>query len=50
MSNRDQNRLEILRAKIQQRKDCEKKAFETCMVLIDNELNSQETLIDAVIT
>ena len=48
MITADQTRIDAFRAKIEQRKACEKKAFDTCMQLIEEEKVSDETLINAV--
>lgn len=48
MSTVDQTKLDLFRAKVEQRKACEKKAFETSMELIDHDIVNEETLINTV--
>lgn len=48
MSSADQTKIEILRRKINERKACEKRAFETCVKLIEANQVDDETLIQSV--
>ena len=48
MATVDPSKLDALRTKIEQRKACEKKAFDTSMQLIDDAKVDEETLIHAV--
>jgi len=48
MSTVDQARIDAFRAKIEQRKACEKKAFHTSMQLIEEEKVNDDTLMNAV--
>lgn len=48
MSTVDQARIDAFRAKIEQRKACEKKAFQTSMQLIEEEKVNDDTLMNAV--
>jgi hypothetical protein len=43
-----QAKIDAFRAKVEQRKACEKKAFDTCMQLIEADRVDEETLINAV--
>jgi len=47
MSSAGQTKIEILRRKIDERKACEKKAFETCVKLIEANQVDDETLIQS---
>jgi hypothetical protein len=48
MTTTEQTKLDAFRAKIEQRKACEKKAFDTCMKLIEEDKVDDETLINTV--
>ena len=48
MSTVDQSKLDLFRVKVEQRKACEKKAFETCMQLIDPDKVDDQTLMNTV--
>jgi hypothetical protein len=48
MATGDQSKLDAFRGKVEQRKACEKKAFNTCMQLIEDDKVDNETLINAV--
>ncbi len=50
MSTVDQTKIDAFRAKIEQRKACEKKAFDICMKLIEEDKVDNEILINAVKT
>jgi hypothetical protein len=42
-------KIDVFRTKIEQRKACEKKAFDTCMQLIEEDNVENDVLINAVI-
>ena len=48
MSNIDQTKFNVFLAKVEQRKACEKKAFETSMELIDQDKVNDQTLMNTV--
>lgn len=48
MTTAEQTRIDAFRAKIEQRKACEKKAFDTCMQLIEEDKVDDNTLINSV--
>jgi hypothetical protein len=48
MSTAEQARIDAFRAKIEQRKACEKKAFDTCMQLIEADKVENDVLINSV--
>ncbi len=48
MTTTEQTKIDAFRAKIEQRKACEKKAFNTCLQLIEEDKVDNETLINAV--
>ena len=48
MTSENSAKLDGFRTKVEQRKAHEKKAFETCLQLIDAERVNEETLINAV--
>jgi len=48
MSTVDQAKIDTFRAKIEQRKACEKKAMTTCMQLIEEDKIDNETFMNAV--
>jgi len=48
MTTIEQTKIDTFRAKIEQRKACEKKAFDTCMQLIEADKVDDEILINAV--
>lgn len=48
MTTAEQTKLDAFRAKIEQRKACERQAFNTCMKLIEEDQVDQDTLINAV--
>lgn len=48
MSEINPTKLDVFLAKVEQRKACEKKAFETSMILIDPDKVNDETLINTV--
>ncbi|CAF0760808.1 unnamed protein product [Adineta steineri] len=49
MTTTEPTKLDTFRAKIEQRKACEKKAFDTCIKLIEEDKVDNETLINAAI-
>lgn len=48
MTSSEQERIEIIRLKFQQRQQCEKAAFDACLSLIDHYENSPEKLLQSV--
>jgi hypothetical protein len=48
MTTIEQTKIDAFRAKIEQRKACEKKAFDTCMQLIEEDKVENDVLINAV--
>jgi hypothetical protein len=48
MTTAEQTKIDAFRAKIEQRKACEKKALDTCLQLIEQDKVDNETLINAV--
>ena len=48
MTTAEQARIDEFRAKIEQRKACEKKAFDTCMQLIETDRVENDVLINSV--
>jgi hypothetical protein len=48
MATVDQTKIDAFRAKIEQRKACEKKALTTCMQLIEEDSIDNETFMNAV--
>jgi len=48
MTTTEQAKIDAFRAKIEQRKACEKKAFNTCIQLIEEDKVDNETLINTV--
>ena len=48
MTAAEQAKFDVFRAKVEQRKACEKKAFDTCMQLIEADKVESDVLINAV--
>jgi len=48
MATVDQTKIDAFRAKIEQRKACEKKAMNTCIQLIEEDKIDNETFMNAV--
>jgi hypothetical protein len=49
MTTTEQTKIDVFRTKIEQRKACEKKAFDTCMQLIEEDNVENDVLINAAI-